>query len=146
MENASYGLPDEILIIICVFVIAIFVLFLNTLYDTLKNVQIENRKISPGEVWITLTPLFGLIWQFIMVIRISESLKLEFQERGIKINEQKPGYSVGICYCILCCFTMFPIIGILATIGGIVFMIKYWVKINNYNKLLKLQSKIVNSF
>ena len=34
--------------------------------------------LTPSQVWLMLIPLFGIAWQFILINRISESLKSEF--------------------------------------------------------------------
>ena len=84
------------------------IFFLITLQNTFKEVKIENRRMQPGEVWLMLIPLFGLVWQFIIVNRLADSLKLEFTQRNIDINEFRPGYSIGLAYCVLFCCSIIP--------------------------------------
>ena len=67
------------------------IFYLITLSKTLKEVEQTNRRIEPGQVWLTLIPLFGLVWQFIMVNRIADSLKAEFAARNIQVEEDRPG-------------------------------------------------------
>jgi len=118
------------------------ILYLLTLQRTLNEVSPENQKMPPGQVWLILIPLFGLVWSFIMVNRIADSLKAEFASRGIQVDEDRPGYSIGITYCILYCCGIVPFIGILASLGGIVCWIIYWVKISGYKTKLQ-QSKMM---
>ena len=57
------------LIVVLFFVIAFFlpvVFYLITLQSTLNEVSLKNRRMNPGEVWLMLIPIFGLVWQFIM--------------------------------------------------------------------------------
>ena len=61
----------------CLLCIVPFILFLLHQQNTLKNVQAHNRTMAPGQVWLQLIPLFGMVWQFIVVTRISESIKRE---------------------------------------------------------------------
>ena len=113
------------------------ILYLLTLQNTLKEVSPENQQMPPGNVWLNLIPLFGLVWQFIIVNRMADSLKAEFAKRNIQVDEVRPGYSIGITYCILLCCSIVPILGVLAALGGIVCWIIYWVKIAGYKTKLQ---------
>ncbi len=42
----------------------------------------ENRKMNPSHVWFMLIPIFNIVWQFIMVSRIAESIG----EECIRLN------------------------------------------------------------
>lgn len=110
------------------------IFYLITLQNTLFLISESNRKIPPNQVWLILIPFFGLVWQFIVVNRIADSLKKEFNARNIVVNEERPGVGIGIAYCILFCCFFVP----LAFIGGVVCWIIYWTKINDYRmKLLQ---------
>lgn len=63
-------------------VLIIQIFFLLTLMRTQKEVAERNRELSPGMVWLTLIPLFGMIWVLIMVPKLSNSLRREFEDRG----------------------------------------------------------------
>lgn len=118
------------------------IFYLITLQNAMNTVRPEFRKMPPGQVWLELIPLFGLVWQFFNVINVSDSLKREFVARGIPTAEERPGYSVGITFCILFCCSVVPILGVLAAIGGIVCWIIFWVKIANYRAELLRNLKI----
>lgn len=118
------------------------IFYLITLQNAMNTVRPEFRKMPPGQVWLELIPLFGLVWQFFNVINVSDSLKKEFVARGIPTAEERPGYSVGITFCILFCCSVVPILGVLAAIGGIVCWIIFWVKIANYRAELLRNLKI----
>ncbi len=137
MQGAAIGGMVVIIILIAIAIGLIPVIFyLLTLQKTLKAVSPENRKMPPSNVWLVLIPFFGLVWQFIIVNRIADSLKAEFEKRNIKVEEDRPGYSIGLAYCILYCCGIIPFLGILAAIAGLVCWIIYWVKIADYkNKL-----------
>lgn len=119
------------------------VLFLVTLQKTLTEISIENRKMLPNQVWLTLIPLFGIVWQFELVYRISDSLKAEFSKREIKIDENNPGKNVGLAFCILFCCSVIPTIRLFAFTGAIICWVIYWVKIHNYK--IRLQQSAINS-
>jgi hypothetical protein len=134
----KFGLTEIILILFVTGIMLIpQILYLLTLQKTIKAVSIENRKIQPGQVWLNIIPLFGLIWQFIVVNRIARSLDLEFKKRELPISDDLPGRSIGITYCILFCCSIVPLLGFFAALGGLVCWIVYWVKINDFKKMLE---------
>ena len=129
---------DEILfiqfLVLGLLVIPIF-FFLLTLQKALKRCDKESRTASPGSVWLMFVPLFGLVWQFIIVLRISESLHNEFTKR--KINEDpEPGKLVGWVMCILNVISVIPVIGVLGGVGSLVCWINYWIHISQYSNKL----------
>lgn len=113
------------------------IFYLLTLQKTLNEVSPQNQKLPPGQVWLILIPLFGLVWSFIVVNRMADSLKAEFISRGIQQSEDRPGYSIGLTYCILYCCSIIPFLGGLAALGGLVCWIIYWVKIAGYKTQLQ---------
>lgn len=135
--------PQEIMVILVV-VAVIFgislipmIFFLLTLQNTLNAVSFENRKMEPSLVWLSLIPLFGMVWQFIIVDRMAGSLQAEFAKRGIANEEARPGNSIGLAYCILFCCSLIPFLGYITSIAGLICWIIYWIKINDYkNRLL----------
>ena len=135
--------PQEIMIILVVVAIIFgislipMIFFLLTLQNTLNAISFENRKMEPGLVWLSLIPLFGLVWQFIIVDRMAGSLQAEFAKRGVAIEEARPGNSIGLAYCILFCCSLIPFLGYITSIAGLICWIIYWIKINDYkNRLL----------
>ena len=112
------------------------IFYLISLQDTLNLVKPENRRMDPGQVWLTLIPLFGIIWQFIMVGNIADSLKAEFQSRNIQLLEERPGYSLGLAYSILTCVALIPIVGILTGIAAFICWLLYWIKISGFKTQL----------
>jgi hypothetical protein len=139
----NYGTTEIFLIVIVfglLFVPPIF--FLRTLQNTLKEIHIENRKMQPGAVWLVLIPLFGFVWQFIVISRMADSLKIEFARRNITLDEKRPAYSIGLSYCILCCCSIIPLVGSLAKIAGLVCWIIYWIKIKDYKSRLQQNASL----
>lgn len=131
--------PLQIFIILLILGVCLipYIFYFITLQNTLKAVSPENRKMPPGQVWLCIIPLFGMIWNFIVVNHISMSLRSEFDQRNIIVTEEKPGNGIGVAYCILSCCGIIPYIGGLASFACIVCWIVYWVKINDYkNRLL----------
>ncbi len=131
----NIGALEILLIVFVVFgglSILPLIFYLLTLQNTLHEVSHENRRMQPGQVWLTLIPVFGIIWQFMVVNGIADSLRLEFQKRGIKADEDRPGSGIGIAFCILTCCSIIPFLGIFTAIAAFICWIIYWVKISNY--------------
>ena len=138
-NNIDAGGVVLILIVIGIMIIpAIF--YLLTLQKALERCSIESRTTSPGSVWLLLIPLFNLVWLFIIVTKISESLHNEFTKRNIPEDPQ-PGKSLGITYAVLVVCSIIPLLGILASLAALVCWILYWVKIAGYSK--KLEQPII---
>lgn len=139
------GIPELLILVFVIIGIGLLplIFYLLTLQNTLKEVSIENRKMPPEQVWLCLIPLFGTIWQFIIVNRMADSLKSEFIKRNINATEERPGFSIGIAYCVLNCCTVIPFLGVLSGLAGLICWIIYWTKISGYK--LKLQQNPISA-
>ena len=127
--------------LIAIFVFGLLVLFpfiyyMLTLQSVLKEISPENRKMQPEQVWLSFIPIFGMIWQYYIVARLADSLKLELRKRNIWSDEKRPGYRVGLSFCRLLSSSIIPYFGLLTTIGGLVCWILYWLRINEYRSRL----------
>ena len=125
------------------------IFFLIAQQNTLKAIKPHNRKMQPGEVWLQLIPVFNLIWQFIVVGRISDSIRNEINDRNLNSflgiadpvfandHTKRPTYDMGLTFCILSLCGCIPLLGGIASIAGIVCWIIYWTQIVTYkNKFL----------
>lgn len=113
------------------------VFYLITLQSTLNEVSRENRRMEPGMVWLVLIPLFGIVWQFIIVNNIADSLQAEFKVRNIDVGEERPGIGIGLAYCILMCCSIIPFLGFFTSVAALVCWIIYWVKISGFKDRLR---------
>ena len=115
-----------------------YIFFIRTQYSTLHAIQPENRLMHPNEVWLQLIPLFGLIWQFVVVARIADSIQREYQSHkevsflGMgdgdlqeKINERVT-YTTGFSYCVVLMLSFIPVIGFIIGIPMLILWITYW--------------------
>jgi hypothetical protein len=85
--NAGPGADALIAALICggiclAIILAIQIFFCLTLYRTQKLVAERNRELTPGLVWLDMIPIFNAIWGVIMVPKLANSLRNEFQDRG----------------------------------------------------------------
>jgi hypothetical protein len=110
------------------------IFFLLTLQNTLKAISQENRRMPPGNVWLMFIPLFNIVWQFIMVDKIAQSIGAECNRLNIPVEAVKPTYGIGLAWNICNCISIIPIIGGLA---ALVTFILYWVKVVEYKKLIQ---------
>lgn len=130
-SNLFFGMLG--LALLAVFIIpAVF--YLITLQNTLKAVQPQNRRMPPGQVWLLFIPLFNIVWQFIVVSRVAESIQAEQRARGVMYTDASVR-SIGIAFCILNCASIIPLVGALARIAATVCWIIHWVKVNNHRKV-----------
>src|SRR4051794_17454807 len=85
--NAGPGAEVIMIALICggtclVIMLAIQIFFCLTLYRTQSQVAEGNRELTPGLVWLDMIPIFNVIWGIIMVPKLSNSLRNEFEDRG----------------------------------------------------------------
>jgi len=114
--------------VVIVLAIAVNIMFLLNLSRCLAQCSPRNRTMEPGQVWLNLIPLFGIVWMFITIIRITESLQKEYRSRGLRPEDPEFAKMTGIIYMVL------SLIGC----GGInlIFFIMYWLKISAFKNEL----------
>lgn len=113
----------------------IYIFYLLSLSKCLKKVQPENRAMEPGLVWLSLIPVFSLVWNFFIVIQLKESLSNEFNSRRLP-NDGDFGFGMGLTFAILTCVNNIPYLNLLTIIPTLIFWIIYWIKIVGYSKQL----------
>ena len=146
---------NEIVILLVIFgglLLIPFILFLVTQQNTLKAIQPQNRSMQPGEVWLQLIPLFGMVWQFIVVTKIADSIQRELaSEASFSFEQQnpsyeynpylpKPTYGIGLAYCILGCCSLIPVIGGLPALAALVCWIIYWVQLSEQKNKIQMRN------
>ena len=70
--------------LIIVISVIVGLLFLQSLSRCLAQCSPRNRTMKPGQVWLNLIPVFGVVWMFVTIFRISQSLKNEYRERRLR--------------------------------------------------------------
>lgn len=138
------------------------ILFFLAQQKTLYVISPENRAMSPESVWLQLIPFFGIVWQFLVVVRIAQSIYKEMESKivnsilddsqvQIKETEESPTFTVGIAYCIFTTLgvsigyytinspSYLGLIGSLFFLIGMVCWIIYWVRlVKTKNKLVRI--------
>ncbi len=142
-QQPQNGPPEDLILaiiggVICVgcglwLVIRYF--YCRTLSVALRQCRPVNRTMEPGMAYLNLIPLFHLVWQFIAVIRVAESLKNEFYDRGWDDREDF-GRGIGMNFAGLSVGGLVPYIGGLFGLAALVCFVIHWVKIAGYNREL----------
>ncbi|MGL5888341.1 MAG: hypothetical protein ACRC3B_00570 [Bacteroidia bacterium] len=111
-----------------------YVLYCLTIYRLFQLIAPQNRKMAPAAAWRLFIPLYGIVWHFFMVSHIADSVALEFPRRGLSLNDQRPGYKVGLWMCIL---RVAGAVISAASIGWLVVWIIYWTKVAGFKRMLQ---------
>jgi hypothetical protein len=82
-------------------VILLTVIWCNSMERALRACDPTSRKMQLGHSWLIFVPLFGFIWQFVAVNKVSESLATEYHLRGWKSDEGRPGIETGLIACVV---------------------------------------------
>lgn len=140
--GAGAGPPPEFWIIIAVVLVialaiglTIQIFYLLTLSKALRRCRPRNRQMEPGQVWLNLIPCFNIVWIFITVIRLADSLRDEFDDRRLR-GDGDFGRGLGITYNVLNLLGAIPYVGVIFSVAGLVCFIIYWVKIAGYSRQL----------
>jgi hypothetical protein len=116
--------------------LVIQIFYLLTLSRCFSLIDPRNRRMEPGLVWLNLVPCLNLIWIFFTTSRLADSLRDEFNDRGLH-GDGDFGRTLGIVYPVLALIGAIPYIGALFSIGALVCWIIYWVKIAGYSQQLR---------
>jgi hypothetical protein len=115
--------------------LVIQIFYLLTLSRALRRCRPRNRRMEPGQVWLNLIPCFNIVWIFITVTRLADSLRDEFDDRRLRADGDF-GRTLGITYNVLNLLGAIPYIGAIFSLAGLVCFILYWVKIAGYSRQL----------
>lgn len=129
------GSSELTLLFLLLFIIPV-IFYLITLQKTLEAIIPENRKLPPPQVWLLLIPLFNLIWQFVTVNSISDSIKAECYRLNVPVKEDRPTFNIGQAKNVLSLCGLIPVIGAVFTLASVVCWIIYWIKVNEYKNLI----------
>jgi hypothetical protein len=124
-------------VILLLGLLAATVFYLLTLQRTLTAISPEKRQLQPGLVWLMLVPFFNFVWNFIVVSRLANSIRAEYDRLHVPNEEKHPTYGVGMAQSVLALIACLPGIGNLAAIVGCICWIVYWVKVNECRKLIQ---------
>jgi hypothetical protein len=154
MESQSLLIP----ILVLVASLIVLISYLSTLQRALKKCAPASRAMKPGEVWFVLIPILGLVWHFVVVMYITESLRNEFRRIEAPCTDPTFGRTIGLAHCVCSlCLVFLPYVGrllawpvvfvllgrFLAAIPSLVLWIAYWNRVTNYSHVLDAHQAIV---
>ena len=130
--------PSEELVALGVILFAIGFMLLVTLlvylivaillYGCLARVPQEYQRMKPGLVFLLLIPLFNLIWNFFVFLRIPESYQAYFASQG-RTDVGDCGRSIGLWLSICVACSIIPCVNYISGPASLVLLIIFFVKI-----------------
>jgi hypothetical protein len=132
----------------CVFpavVLPVVALFLSSIARAVVRVTPENRRLSPGQVWLNLLPVFNLVWLPITVDRVAESIRRECEDRGLDDDGVSYTRFAGLTWLTLSAFSLPALVlardvwcfAALVVPFAVIFWFAYWAQIGHYARRLK---------
>jgi len=104
----------------------------------------NHRKIQGGLIWLLLIPLFSLVWNFWVFLKIPKSYQSYFSSQN-RVDVGDCGWQIGLWYSILSPIALFsevvPELAIAAVIAAIVLLVVFIVKVTKLKG--KISQKIV---
>lgn len=96
VAGGSWGLFLLLRLIELAGLLTVTIYWLRTMQKAIEACQAVNRTTNPSGALLVLIPGFGLVWQFVMIGHVSESLKKEYQSRNWLMDEDMPAYGKGM--------------------------------------------------
>jgi hypothetical protein len=135
--NSDY--TDLILVVAgVVFLVALIfqIFFLRTVQRVLQRCAPQNRAMSPGQVWLSLVPIINVVWQFIQVSRVADTLQREYAARQIQSKDEGFGRGIGMTMCAMSLAGIIPFLGVILVLVAFICWIVYWSKMAGYGRVL----------
>ena len=114
--------------------VGVFVLWLY--YSAYAAIPPQFRQMEPGQVFMVLIPLYGAVWIFFVVMRLSRSFRAYFNSIG-RYDLGDCGERTGLTALILQWLGVIPFVGALASLASLVMMIIYLVKISQFKNMVR---------
>jgi hypothetical protein len=115
--------------------LAIAIVVCAILYSAQKRVPVEHRKIEPLMIWLLLIPLFNIVWNFFVYLRIPESYQSYFHSQG-RTDVGDCGRGIGLWLSICYLATIIPCVNYIAGPAALVLLIIFLVKITGLKNQL----------
>jgi len=100
-------------------------------YRANEALPVEHRKTESWQAFLLLIPLFNLIWNFVLLARVSSGMQSYFQSKNDS-SVGDCGSTIGLWYSISCIAAWIPIVVCVAGPAALVLLVIYLVKISGY--------------
>lgn len=137
MAFVGLGILWLLIVLISIGGLVIMILHLVSMMQALNAVPQPLRRMEPGMVWLNLIPFFGIVWQFMVVNAVADSLRAELTRRNLPRDEDRPGYNAGLISCIMVCCCIIPFVNFIAIIVAIIFRLVHLQKVNGYRRQIE---------
>ncbi|MEO5644755.1 MAG: hypothetical protein ABIQ40_05425 [Bacteroidia bacterium] len=130
------------------------VLWFRSMYRAMSACHPVSRSADPDTIWLNFIPVFGLVWQFICVSRVSDTLAREYHRRGWYSDENRPALESGIVTGVVICiavvvqslFTIHPGIGFFITLAMCMCMYRHTDRLNSFRERLEKELDPTTAF
>lgn len=138
MDKEIFANAGTFLVLVAIFSIPA-ILFCLSIQNTLKAIKPNNRKLPIYAGWLLLIPVFDIVWQFVVAVRLAKSIELELNDNGIL--KKQPTFYAGAALGIVQVCAYIPYLNDYTKYIWFVCFFIYWAGIAQYKrKLTDLQS------
>lgn len=119
--------------LVLIAIVGVFVMYLLSIRNLLEVIAPHNRTVASNDVWLMLIPIFNLVYQFILVGHVADSIEAELRDRN-QDGEQpaRPTYDLGIWQCGLRIAGIIPVLGPVCSLASLIVWIIYWAKLSEW--------------
>ncbi len=100
-----------------------------------KRIPKQFRQMQPTLVWLSLIPIFNLVWNFFVFPKLSASFKAYFDSVGGR-DLGNAGRGMALAYCICAACMIIPCVALPAVLGALVLLILYLVEAYKLKSLI----------
>ena len=123
------GVFLSIMLIVLLGMIVAGIMYLVTLRNAMNAVSPELRRTHPDNAFLLLIPLFNLVYYFIFIGHLADSLGDEMRRSNMTLPHPRPTFQIGLAAGVLNIATIIPVLGSLASIAFLVCWIIHWVQV-----------------
>ena len=127
-EAAALGVILFMVGVICLVSLAIGIVILYLIFSCYQRIPERHRQMGPWQVWLTLIPLFGIVWIFFVFPKLGKSYQSYFAEQG-RTDVGDCGEKVGLWYAICVALSCIPCVNYIAGPAALILLIIFLVKV-----------------
>jgi hypothetical protein len=98
------------------------------LWGCFKRIPQQYRAMEPNMVWLLMIPCFGLVWNFFVFPRLSQSYQQYFAAQG-RTDVGDCGKQIGLGLAICAALSIIPFVNYCTGVVALVLLIIYLVKV-----------------